>query len=313
MKTSKQSQGRKKEGANADAEQANTTSTNHATILEAIQSLRFDIQSTKMEICQTIDTRIAEMASTIRREMSAFQTEIQADIATLQTSTAQHSETIAELEQSASHSSDAIIKLQSEVKRLCTEVDRLTDKCDDLEGRSRRHNVRIVGLKEGSEKGMDTGTFVSGLLKDTLSLEDQPLVDRAHRVMRRNASSGNPPPRALIARLHYYQDVTKVLKRAADLRELSFNGQRIHIFPDFTPDVVRRRAAFNRARELLRDQPGVRYGMLYPAKLRVTFNGTETVYKDARAACEFAERHFGNKTTESQSPDQDSPDVGTED
>lgn len=131
--------------------------------------------------------------------MSAFQTEIQADIATLQTSTAQHSETIAELEQSASYSSDAFVKLQSEVKRLCTEVDRLTDKCDDLEGRSRRHNVRIVGLKEGSEKGMDTGTFVSGLLKDTLSLEDQPLVDRAHRVMRRNASNGNPPPRALIA------------------------------------------------------------------------------------------------------------------
>lgn len=314
-KTSKETQGRKKDGANgADTEEANTPSTDHATILEAIGSIRSDLQSTKMEICQTIDTRIAEMASAIRGELSSFQKEIRAEITTLQASTDQHSETIAELEQSASHSSDAIVKLQSEVKRLCTEVARLTDKCADLEGRSRRQNVRIVGLAEGSEKGMDTGKFVSELLKDALSLEEYPLVDRAHRVMRRNADGDNPPPRALIARLHYYQDVSKVLKRAADLRELSFNGQSIHIFPDFPPDVVKRRAEFKRARELLRDQPGVRYGMLYPAKLRVTFHGKETVYTNAREACKFAERHFGNKTAQDQpTSDHDNPEGVIED
>lgn len=304
MGKTKEAPGRKKdEATGGDTEEANT-STNHATILEAIGSIRSDLQSTKMEICQTIDTRIAEMASVIRGELFSFQTEIRAEITTLQASTDQHSETIAELEQSASHSSDAIVKLQSEVKRLCTEVERLTDKCADLEGRSRRQNVRIVGLAEGSEKGKDVGKFVSGLLKDTLSLEELPLVDRAHRVMRRNAAEGeNPPPRALIARLHYCQDVSKVLKRAADVRGLSFDGQSIHIFPDFTPDVVKRRAEFKRAKELLRDQPGVRYGMVFPAKLRVTFDGKETVYTDAREAFKFAERHFGNQTARDQPSD----------
>ncbi|KAL2098411.1 hypothetical protein ACEWY4_007618 [Coilia grayii] len=303
--------GKKKEGA-AAAEEANVTPASHATILEAINSLRTDLQSTKTEICQTIDTRIAEMASTIRGELSVFQTEIQADILTLQTSSAQQGSTIAELEQSATHSSDAIVKLQSELKRLCAEVDRLTDKCADLEGRSRRQNIRIVGLTEGAERGTDIGTFVSGVLKDALSLEDHPLVDRAHRVLRKRTSAPDPPPRALIARLHYYRDVTRVLKRAAETRELSFNGQSIRIFPDFTPDVAKRRAAFNRAKELLRDQPGVRYGMLYPAKLRVTFNGTETVYTDATKACEFAELHFGNKTTEDLPVDHDNPDGGAD-
>lgn len=313
MKPSRTQSSAQKKGANVTgtSDDANSTSTSYATILEAINSLRTDLQSTKTEICQTIDTRIAEMATTIRGELSVFQTEIRADVSVLQASDAQHSSVIAELEQSASNSSDAIVKLQSEVKRLSTEVEYLTDKCIDLEGRSRRQNVRIVGLKEGSEKGMDIGTFVSGLLKDTLSLDDNPLVDRAHRALRKRPGDSEQP-RALIARLHYYRDVTAVLKRSAEVKVLSFKGQRIRVFPDFTPEVAKRRAAFNRAKELLRDQPGVRYGMLYPAKLRVTFNGTETVYTDASKAREFAEFHFGNKTTEDQPLDYNNPNGGME-
>lgn len=84
-----------------------------------------------------------------------------------------------------------------------------------------------------------------------------------------------------------------ILRKAAERRDLVYTGQKIRIFPDFTPEVAKPRAAFNRARELFRDKPGVRYGTLFPAKLRVTFNGTESVFTDARKAEEFAELHFG--------------------
>lgn len=262
------------------------------TVLEAINLLRSDLRATKVEICQTIDTRIEEVATTIRGEISALKSETQVAILALQTASAHHGSTLADLERSANHSSDAITKLQTEVKRLCTEVNLLTDKCMDLEGRSRRQNVRVAGLKEGSEKGREMNTFVSELLKDALSLEDCPLVDRAHRALR-TRPDGTEPPRSLIVRLHYFRDVTAILKKAAERKDLTFNGQKIRVFPDFTPEVAKRRAAFNRARAMLRDKPGVRYGTVFPAKLRVTFNGTETVFTDAKKAEEFAERHFG--------------------
>ncbi len=121
-----------------------------------------------------------------------------------------------------------------------------------------------------------------------------------HHLLTTNRAFGRRPgdaeqPHPLVVRLHYFCDVTVVLWKAVIQKDLFYHGQRIRIFPDFTPEVAKRRAAFNRAREILRDKSGVRYGLLYPAKLRVTFRGTETVFTDARKALEFAELHFGQR------------------
>lgn len=123
-----------------------------ATIMEAINSLRADLQTTKVEICQTIDTRIEEIATTIRGELSAFKTESQNVILALQTANDQHNSAIPELECSATYSSDAVTKLQSEVKYLSTEM-------------NLRSILRIAMLKERTEKGTEMTTFVSQLLK----------------------------------------------------------------------------------------------------------------------------------------------------
>lgn len=57
--------------------------------------------------------------------------------------------------------------------------------------------------------------------------------------------------------------------------------------------MAKRRALFNRARELLRDKPGVRYGLLYPARLLVTHNGTQTSFTDPKKAEEYIEHLAG--------------------
>lgn len=76
---------------------------------------------------------------------------------------------------------------------------------------------------------------------------------------------------------------------------LTYRGQRIEIFRDFPPTVVKRRAAFTPVRKLLWDQPGVKFGLLYPAKLRVSHNGMEATFSDPEEALLYAERHFGQK------------------
>lgn len=54
--------------------------------------------------------------------------------------------------------------------------------------------------------------------------------------------------------------------------------------------MAKRRALFNRTRELLRDKPGIRYGLLYPARLLITHNGTQISFMDPKKAEEYTER-----------------------
>lgn len=111
--------------------------------------------------------------------------------------------------------------------------------------------------------------FIAQLLMEALSLDNLPFVDRAHRALR-NRPGDDEPPRAFIIRLHYTHEMEEILQKAAKMKQVTFRGQRINIFPDYPPAVVKRRALFKRARELLKDKPGVKYGLQYPAKLRVS-------------------------------------------
>uniref|UniRef100_A0AAV2M5G9 Uncharacterized protein n=1 Tax=Knipowitschia caucasica TaxID=637954 RepID=A0AAV2M5G9_KNICA len=54
------------------------------------------------------------------------------------------------------------------------------EKCEDLEGRSRLNNIRVVGVPEGSEDSRPT-VFVAKLLQGLLGLDGEPVLDRAHR------------------------------------------------------------------------------------------------------------------------------------
>ncbi|KAL6475770.1 hypothetical protein MHYP_G00168100 [Metynnis hypsauchen] len=48
---------------------------------------------------------------------------------------------------------------------------------------------------------------------------------------------------------------------------------KLSVFPDFTAKVARARAAFNEVRAQLRAMEGIRYGTLFPARLRITHGG----------------------------------------
>lgn len=85
-----------------------------------------------------------------------------------------------------------MLNLQTQVKRLTKQVEQLSDKCVDLEGRSKRQNIRIAGVKEGNEHGQRLKDFVAQLLQKTLGLETTPLLDRAHRALRECPGDDKP-------------------------------------------------------------------------------------------------------------------------
>ncbi|KAJ4938794.1 hypothetical protein JOQ06_028260 [Pogonophryne albipinna] len=82
--------------------------------------------------------------------------------------------------------------LQAKVEHLSAELERVDNKCEDLEARSRRNNVRIVGVPEETTITNTTAT-ISTLLKEAFKLEKEPLLDRAHRTLQPKPRPGERP------------------------------------------------------------------------------------------------------------------------
>lgn len=93
--------------------------------------------------------------------------------------------------------------------------------------------------------------------------------------------------------MHYFHDWQDIIRKAAQLKSIIYKGEKLLIFHDLPAAILKQRARYNRAKDLLRDRPGVRFGFLYPAKLRVTHNGEEIYFTDPVKAIAFAEQHFG--------------------
>ena len=103
-------------------------------------------------------------------------------------------------------------------------------------------------------------------------------------------------PRVIIAKLHYDGDAAEVLRRARDRAPLSYSRRRVAIFPDYTSSVAKARAAFTDVRKMLRGRQGVRYGLLYPARLRISYKNEEKEFLDPREALEYVRKEIISET-----------------
>ena len=152
----------------------------------------------------------------------------------------------------------------------------------------RRCNVRILGIPE--EPNSSTTASVSKLLKETLGMDKDVLVDRSHRSLGPKRQDGKP--RAIVAKLHYYQDCVEILRRARTQAPLRLHEQPVAIFPDYTTAVAKARAAFTEVRRALRDKQGVRFGILFPARLRISYEGEDKEFVDPGEAMDYVKRRI---------------------
>ncbi|KAK7926272.1 hypothetical protein WMY93_008582 [Mugilogobius chulae] len=243
------------------------------------------------QLLYTIEIKIADATSVLRGELASLKAENDSAIVSLKNKMETNASAIVELTDAANLSSDTVRDLERSVETLRKQVTTLTEKCLDLEGRSKRNNLRVAGLKEGRENGRDTRELAAQLLKDALDLDETPLIDRAHRALRRKPGDGEPP-RQLIIRLHYCHTFEDIMKKVMGTKELVYQGDKIRIFRDLLAEVAKRRAMFTPVRRMLRDKPGVRYGLLYPAKLRISHDDTEKFFTDPEEARRYVARHL---------------------
>ena len=221
---------------------------------------------------------------------------IHSSIASIGSTLATQATTITDMETSLSDHSDRITHLEQEVStlqsKLVTEENvALRANVEDLVSRSKRQNIRVVGLPEDIE-GKDARKFMTELFSEVASdaLPSPPELDRAHRSLRSKPRQGQYPC-PIIMRFHRYVEKEAVLKFAKSSKEITFKGHRIKFYEDFCVSVVNRRAAFNNIKGLLY-KCGVHFGMIYPARLRVSYNNTEHYFDSPEAAEKFYHQNF---------------------
>ncbi|CAL1581896.1 unnamed protein product [Knipowitschia caucasica] len=143
----------------------------------------------------------------------------------------------------------------------------LEEKCDDIESRSRRKNLRVYSVPEKAE-GNSMMDFIKKLLNEKLGIAGAH-IERAHRAASgKGGHTGSIHPRSILARFQSYEERQRVLQAAWSKKEILLNERRIYFDEDFTAQVNRERAKYRLARKELRER-NIKTRILYPAKLKV--------------------------------------------
>lgn len=186
---------------------------------------------------------------------------------------------------------DQFVPTQATVRKHSQLIAALLAKTDDLENRSRRNNVRLIGVPEKIE-GANPSEYFESWLRNTFekgTLTPLFAVERAHRVPLRPLPPG-APPRPVLVKLLHFRDRDAILRRARDLTDVMLNGCRVSFYPDFSAEVQKRRMQFMDVKKRLRAL-SLPYAMLYPAKLRVAALDTTQFFESPKDASLWLDSH----------------------
>ncbi|KAJ8004358.1 hypothetical protein DPEC_G00158340 [Dallia pectoralis] len=196
-----------------------------------------------------------------------------------------HSLRINETEERISQTEEDVTSLQVKVRIMEKTVETLCDRITELEDRSRRSNLKLVGLAEISE-GSDMCGFLEKWLQDTLGegFTVSPIIERAHRIGPFNPKSTSP--RAVVMKFLNYRDRETVLRTARKMTEVRYENQRVAFFPDLSAETRKLQQHFNGVKTQLRAL-NIRYGILYPSHLIITHNDKRRIFKSVAEAEEY--------------------------
>lgn len=164
------------ESANPEENSGDDEDPSNRTVLAAITALKGEMNKIKDDICEKLDKRIEQVYNELRGEIMKANTDVQVSIANLEAKSQMLQAKVTDVEETATSHSDSISHLEQQVASLSSEVDTLKQKNEELEGRSRRNNIRITGICEGLEMTKPRD-FIAALLKDVLALDELPLTD----------------------------------------------------------------------------------------------------------------------------------------
>lgn len=198
-----------------------------------------------------------------------------------------HESRIAEQERRTSDLEDTAATADTRVREMERVLKTLAAKNEDLESRSRRNNLRILGVPETTATGK-MEDYVERLLTTLFGREPFSsvfIVERAHRALAARPVPG-APPRPIIAKLLNYRDRDTALRLAREKGTLRYEDKILSIYPDFTMVIQEQRRKFLQAKKQLQ-QLHIPYAMLFPARLKVTHGGKQHFFTNPQHVHNF--------------------------
>lgn len=220
---------------------------------------------------------------------------IQDSLDSLQTTVTSFQNRLTSVESVAGDNFERLTAAESTIRMLQSQNQSLLDRCDDLENRSRRSNLRILNIPESSEEGKDPVKFMSDVLMEVMGPEvfsAPPELERAHRTPTSRAGQRSSPRTFLVCFSRFQQKEAAL--RWARNHELKYQGATIRVYQDVSAALAKKKAAFNGIKQALY-QKNVRFHLLYPARLRVMCGDDVFTFDSPDEAQKFFDRRFGKE------------------
>lgn len=184
----------------------------------------------------------------------------------------------AEAEDRISTNEDTIRRHERALRHLLHREMDLTAKCEDMQNRLRRNNLRIYRVPEGRE-GRDVKAFVKELLQNTLQLppELNISIERAHRALTAKPKRPTATPRSLIVKFLDYSVKENIIRQAWAQRKVEFEGEQIFFDHDYSPELQNKRASVRSVIKQLK-QKNIKAKCLYPAQIKIWKDNGDKTY-----------------------------------
>lgn len=212
---------------------------------------------------------LTDLKTSLLSEMKKSFDQVNGKLDGLQETVTSHGGRLDSLEEDAESLGQRLTHVEACCEELRSDNIKLKAKLSELEGRSRRGNVRLIGILENVE-GPQPTKFFSQLLQDVFGRDifpSPPELDRAHRSMAPKPSPGGRP-RPVIVCFHRYQLKELVIREARKRGTLMYQATPFRIYEDYTPEVVGERRKYTAVMSELY-KLGLKPSLLYPARLRI--------------------------------------------
>ena len=230
-----------------------------------------------------IQESIQNLGSMLRQELATFKDEIGKRFETIDTVMEAQGRDIKDLQDRVVETEEWNADLKEILDSSLKQQRKLQEKVTDLEWRSRRNNIRVWGVPEGTEKD-STHEFIERLLREHLKItEDVNLqIQRAHRVMAPR-SARNKNPRAIIVNFLQFQQKEDILKKAW-LTKIEIEGKRVTFDHDYPAEVAAKRRDYAGLKRVLKEG-GIRFQSPRTA-LKIHWQGGVQTYDSPQEAAQ---------------------------
>ena len=260
------------------------------TLRVGLATISKDIKDLKQEIRHELNTLKDELKKEMKEEITTLQQEIERkltdntnELQTQKATMAEAQERITELEEWKIDAGEVMMEMQEQTRKM-------QEKVTDLEGRSRRNNIRIFGVPEETEEN-STNKYVDQLLKTELQLAEgaELHIQRAHRAPAQKPSL-NAPPRSIIVNFLKFETKEMILKTAWK-KKIQVGNKQIFFDHDYPAEVVQKRRSYVGIKKVLKEKQ-IRFQTPL-TRIRIHWsNGVKTYDSAVEAARAMRERGF---------------------